>query len=318
MKTEKNIFLAFLLNFCFSIFEFIGGIFTGSVAILSDALHDIGDAISIGAAYFLEKKSKKKANDLYTYGYARFSVLGSVITTFILFFGSIIVIYNAIQRFIQPLPIYYDGMIVFALVGTLVNLFAAFLTREKGSLNQKAVNLHMLEDVLGWIVVFLGAIAMKCTNFYWLDPLLSIGVAIFILINATKNLKEIFNIFILKAPQGLHADDVKKRLLTVDGVIESHHIHVWTMDGQTHCATLHAIIDNEAQSVKAHIRESLKEIGILHVTIETETLAETCLDCECQIGISKNTHHHHYHKHSHGCAHVHTHNHKHMHGHKEK
>jgi cobalt-zinc-cadmium efflux system protein len=150
MKTEKNILLAFLLNLAFSLFEFLGGIFTGSVAILSDAVHDIGDAVSIGVSFFLERKAKRLPDATYTYGYARYSVLGGIITTLILLIGSLAVIYNAVNRLFHPTEIHYNGMILFAIVGVLVNFFAALLTREGNSLNQKAVNLHMLEDVLGW------------------------------------------------------------------------------------------------------------------------------------------------------------------------
>ena len=190
MKTEKNILFAFIINLIFSIFEFAGGIFTGSVAIISDAIHDIGDATSIGIAFFLEKKSKKQPDEKYTYGYARYSVIGSVITTLILLFGSIMVIYNAIEKIINPSDINYNGMIVFALVGVSVNFIAALLTKEGNSLNQKAVNLHMLEDVLGWLIVLIGAIVMRFTDLSIIDPLMSIGVAIFILISSIKNLKE--------------------------------------------------------------------------------------------------------------------------------
>ena len=116
MKTEKNILIAFVLNFAFAIFEFFGGIFTRSVAILSDALHDFGDAFSIGVSYFLERKSKKQPDDIYTYGYTRYSVIGSLITTVILLFGSIAVIYNAIVRIFNPVEIDYSGMIVFAII----------------------------------------------------------------------------------------------------------------------------------------------------------------------------------------------------------
>ena len=198
MKTTRNILIAFILNFAFSVFEFVGGLFTGSVAIVSDAVHDIGDAASIGISYFLERKSKKQPDETYTYGYARFSVIGSVITTLILLFGSCVVIYNAIQRILTPTPIHYNGMIVFAIVGVVVNLAAALFTREGHSLNQKAVNLHMLEDVLGWIVVLVGAIVMRFTDFALIDPLMSIGVAVFILINAVGNLKEVLDLFLEK------------------------------------------------------------------------------------------------------------------------
>ena len=180
MKTEKNILFAFILNLAFSIFEFFGGIFTGSIAILSDAVHDIGDATSIGIAFLLEKKSKRHPDEKYTYGYARYSLLGGVITTVILLLGSTMVVYNAVKRIINPVEIHYNGMILFAIVGVLVNFVAAFLTREGDSLNQKAVNLHMLEDVLGWAVVLVGAIVMRFTDFSLLDPILSIGVALFI------------------------------------------------------------------------------------------------------------------------------------------
>ena len=161
MKSEKRILAAFILNLAFSLIEFAGGIFTGSVAIISDAVHDIGDAASIGISYFLERKSKKQPDDTYTYGYSRYSVIGSVITTLILMFGSVMVIYNAALRIINPIKINYNGMIGFAVVGVLVNFTAAFFTREGHSLNQKAVNLHMLEDVLGWMVVLVGALIRK-------------------------------------------------------------------------------------------------------------------------------------------------------------
>lgn len=179
MKTERNILIAFILNLAFSIFEFIGGIITGSVAIMSDAVHDIGDAASIGVSYFFEKKGE------------RYSLIGAFITTLTLLIGSSITIYNAIRRLFAPTEIHYEGMIVFAIVGVCINLCAAFVTREGDSLNQKAVNLHMLEDVLGWIVVLVGAIVMRFTDFSLLDPIMSIGVSAFILINAIRNLKEI-------------------------------------------------------------------------------------------------------------------------------
>ena len=164
MKIEKNILIAFLLNFFFSIFELIGGILTNSISIISDSIHDFADSISIGISYILEKISKKKPNKKYTYGYLRYSVLGAVITTTILLFGSILVIYNAIKRIINPVEVNYSGMIIFALVGVIINFIAAKVTKHGHSLNQKSVNLHMLEDVFGWIIVLIGAIIMKFTD----------------------------------------------------------------------------------------------------------------------------------------------------------
>ena len=191
MKTEKNILVAFILNIAFSLFELLGGLLTGSIAILSDSLHDIGDALSIGISYFLEKKSKQEANNVYTYGYVRYSVLGSIITTVILLVGSVFVIYESILRFFNPVEVNYDGMIIFAIFGVIVNTLATYVTREGDSLNQKSVNLHMLEDVLGWIVVLIGSILMRFTNITYIDSILSIGVSLFIFVSAFSNMRSI-------------------------------------------------------------------------------------------------------------------------------
>ena len=295
MKTEKNILIAFILNFAFSIFEFVGGIFTGSVAIISDAVHDIGDAASIGIAFFLEKKSKRQPDERYTYGYARYSVIGSVITTLILLFGSVAVIYNAVLRIITPAEINYDGMIVFAVVGVLVNLGAALLTREGDSLNQKAVNLHMLEDVLGWAVVLVGAIVMRFTDFSVIDPLMSVGVAVFILINAVKNLKEVLDLFLEKTPSGIDIHELEEHICATEGVLGVHHIHVWSMDGQTNYATMHIVASGDAHSIKDRVREELKEHGISHATLELEAEGEHCHEEHCHVDTAASGHHHHHH-----------------------
>ena len=297
MKTEKNILIAFILNLVFSIFEFVGGIFTGSVAIVSDAIHDIGDAASIGISYFLEKKSKQKPDSKYTYGYVRYSVIGSVITTLILLFGSASVIFNAVHKIFNPTEINYNGMIIFAVVGAVVNFGAAYITREGDSLNQKAVNLHMLEDVLGWIVVLIGAVVMRFTDFAIIDPIMSIGVALFILINATKNLKEVLDLFLEKTPSGIDVEEIKEHICSIDGVLDAHHIHIWSMDGQSNFATMHIVTNSDAHKIKELIREELAELGIVHATLELEAEGEHCHEKNCDIKINSNSGHHHHHHH---------------------
>ena len=300
MKTERNILIAFILNLAFSIFEFVGGFFTGSVAIVSDAVHDIGDAASIGISYFLEKKSKKKPDEHYTYGYARYSVIGSVITTLILLVGSVLVIYNAILRIIDPTPINYNGMIIFAIIGAAVNFLAALFTREGDSLNQKAVNLHMLEDVLGWIVVLVGAIIMRFTDISIIDPLMSIGVATFIFINAFKNLKEAIDLFLEKTPHGIEIDEICEHLTHIDGVKDVHHVHVWSMDGHNNYATLHVVAEGDAHHIKEAVREELSEHGIAHATLEFEAPDEHCHELTCNPVTHEGGHgHHHHHHHGH-------------------
>ena len=294
MKTEKNILIAFILNIAFSIFEFFGGLITNSVAILSDSVHDMGDALSIGISFFLEKKSKKHADNKYTYGYVRYSVLGGLITTIILIVGSILVIYNAIGRIINPIEINYEGMIIFAIVGVVLNFIAAYFTKDGESINQKSVNLHMLEDVLGWIIVLVGAIIMKFTDIRLLDSIMSIGVAIFILINALKNLKEVLDLFLEKTPNGIDIEELKKHLLEIENVDDIHHIHVWSIDGYNNYATMHIVTKAEnIKELKVKIRQELSEHNICHAILETED--EACDEIECNPETHNIEHHHHHH-----------------------
>ncbi len=298
MKTERNILIAFILNMCFSVFEFVGGIFTGSVAITADAVHDIGDAISIGTSLILEKKSKKQPDEIYTYGYSRLSVLGGFITVCVLLAGSIGVIFGSIQKLISPTHINYDGMILFSIVGIAVNFLAAYFTHGGKSFNQKAVNLHMLEDVLGWCVVLTGAIVMKFTDFYIIDPVMSIGVAVFILINAFKALKGIYDLFMEKIPQGISVNGIRSHLMEIEGIEDVHHIHVRTIDGDMVYATMHIVSDRDGATIKEKAREELAHLGISHTTIETEKTGEKCGSMHCHIH-NENGHHHCHHHYSH-------------------
>lgn len=301
MKTDKNILIAFLLNLIFSILEFIGGVFTNSVAIMSDAVHDLGDAISIGFSYFLERKSKKKADQKYTYGYHRYSTLGACITSCILLIGSIFVVIQSVNRLINPVSINYNGMLIFAVFGVVVNFTAAYITKDGDSLNQKAVNLHMLEDVLGWIVVLIGALVMKFTNISIIDPIMSICVAGYICFNAIHNILEVLSIFLEKAPNNISIDELKKHLFHIKGVIDIHHLHIWKLNETTSCATLHVVVKKQNKEIKDKIREEFKEHNIAHVTIELELENEECENKDCCIDkeINNHTHSHCHHHHHH-------------------
>lgn len=295
MKSEHKILAAFILNLFFSAFEFIGGTVTGSVAIISDALHDIGDAASIGISYFLERKSKKQPDEKYTYGYARYSLLGGAVSSLILFFGSVLVIYNAIVRILNPVTINYNGMILFAIAGTLINTSAAFFTGHGDSLNQKSVNLHMLEDALGWIVVLVGAIVIKLTDFVLIDPVLSIAVAIFILINALKNIKDIVDIFCIKVPQNIDMNEIYEHIKNIHGVTDIHHIHIWTTDGLHNYATMHVVTNADSYEIRQKIRNVLHEHSICHVTLELEKEEDMCTEKICRIEYNNKICHHHHH-----------------------
>lgn len=308
MKTQRNILIAFLLNLGFSVFELLGGIFTGSVAIISDALHDFGDAISIGVSFFLERKSCQKPDAAYSYGYARFSVLGAAITNLILLVGSVMVVVNAVERMINPVSIDANGMILMAVLGAAMNLAAAWFTHGGASLNEKAVNLHMLEDVLGWVVVLVGAILIRFTNFTLIDPLMSIGVALFILTHAFRGMGEVLDVFMEKTPEGIDPAELEAHIRHIDHVADVHHIHVWSLDGVSHYATLHVVVEDCDQTALKHaIRQELEEHGIGHVTMELERAGEHCCEVECHPRKPETGHHHHHHHGKHDHHHDHAH-----------
>lgn len=295
MKSDKNILIAFILNLSFSIFEFVGGTITNSVAIISDSIHDMGDSLSIGVAYFLEKLSKRKPDDKYTYGYIRYSVMGSLISTLILVVGSIFVIYNAVKRIFNPVAINYDGMIIFAIFGVVINFIAAYVTKGGHSLNQSAVSLHMFEDVLGWIVVLIGAIVMRFTDINVIDSVLSIIVALFIMKHAFIHLKSVVDLFMEKIPDGVDIEELQDHLLDIKGVKNVHHIHVWSIDGYNNYATMHVVCDGNYAKIKKLIKEEMIEHNICHTTVEIESLDEECFDDKCVIKNNNVGEHHHHH-----------------------
>ena len=217
--------------------------------------------------------------------------MGGIITSTILLVGSIFVIYESILRLIKPVEVNYDGMIIFALIGVIINLIASLVTKEGDSINQKAVNLHMLEDVLGWIVVLIGSILMHFTNIVYIDSIMSIIVAIFILINAFKNIKLITYLFLEKAPKNINIEELKKHILKIDGVYDIHHMHIRSIDGYNNFITLHVVVNEYNSDIKNKVKKELSEHGICHSTLELELQSERCNDINCEI---KHTEHHHH------------------------
>ena len=300
MKSEKRMFVSFILNFVFTIIEFVGGLITNSVALLSDSVHDLGDSISIGIAIYLEKKSKKKPDKKYTYGYRRFSLLGALISSIILLIGSGVIIFEAINRLINPELINTELIIYFAIFGVVVNGLAAFNTSKGKSLNEKAITLHMLEDVLGWFALLIASIIMHFTDITILDALLSLVFTIFIIFHALRNLKKVFNVFLEASPKDINIDEIIKELETVDNVIKIHHFHTWSLEGSYSLCTLHAVIKDDTKNkdiirVQDRIIKMLNSKNIKHVTIQLEFESYKCIDSECDPDEPLNIGHNHHH-----------------------
>lgn len=282
--STKNLGIAFFLNLGFAVIEIIGGVWTNSVAIISDAVHDFGDAFSIGVSFFLERYSKKRRTRTFTYGYKRFSTLGALINSIVLLVGSVFVFMETIPRLFHPAEMNYSGMMWLAIAGLAVNGFAALRLMKGNSISQRAVMLHLLEDVLGWLAVLVGSLVIRYTGWYFIDPLLSVCIGIFILTNVCRNLYAIFRILLQATPEHIPEDKVKPVLEGVPGVKEVHDLHVWTLDGEKNIASAHLIVPDVASredviKVKHEAVDKLKEMGIDHLTVEIEYESEGCYSC---------------------------------------
>ena len=280
--TSKNFKTVFLLNFGFTLFEIVGGILTNSIAIISDALHDFGDSISIGLAWYLEKYSHKESDNKYTYGYGRFSLLGALINAMVLIIGSTFVLANAIPRIMEPQATNAEGMIIFAIVGVIVNGAAVFKLKNEESMNARVMMLHLLEDLLGWIAILSVAIALLFWQTYILDAILSIVITLYILFNVTINLKKTIALFLQATPEHVQLEMIDEKLKSIDKVISSHHTHVWSLDGANHILTTHLIVDksttrDEIVRIKYKCKQLFEDLKMTHFTIEIELEDEVCL-----------------------------------------
>ena len=277
---------AFLLNFIFTLIEIAGGLWTNSVAILADALHDAGDSLALLLAWYLQKASGKERDQRFSYGYGRLSLLAALINGVILLAGSIVVIVHVIPRLFEPQIVDATGMFWLALLGIAFNGFAFWRNRSSQSLNAKMVNWHLLEDVLGWTVVLAGSIVMHFGDYPWLDPLMALGVTLFILWNVFKSLGRVTKIFLQSNPEGLDLSAIENELRTLNNVEDIHDVHAWSLDGKYHVLSLHVVIsqitDQESLVLlKNQIRGKLHKMGIEHSTIEFELPTEACVLENC-------------------------------------
>jgi len=277
-----NIKVAFLLNTGFAILELFGGLYTNSIAILSDSLHDFGDSLSLGLSYYFQKKSAKKRDENFSYGYKRFSLLGAFINSLVLIVGSVFIIQELIQRFAHPEPSDAKGMFIFALIGVAVNGAAMLRLRKGRSINERVISLHFLEDILGWVAVLIGSMVMMFVEVPLLDPILSLLITCFILFNVYKNMKAAFRIILQGVPENVDVNAIHKKITSLKGVNDVHDLRAWTMDGDYNVLTLHVVTDENTpagiEDLKKEVRHSLEHMNIAHTTIEIESS-----DANCQL-----------------------------------
>ncbi|MGA0431958.1 MAG: cation diffusion facilitator family transporter [Flavobacteriaceae bacterium] len=244
-EDTQNFKVAFFLNLIFTLIEIIGGLYTNSIAILSDAIHDLGDTLTIGTAYFLEKKSKKPANRNYPYGFRRFSLLSALISAMVLLIGSIFIFLEGVKRLLHPEPTDAEGMVVFAMLGVIFNGFAAWKLHSGQSMNQKIISLHLLEDVLGWTAILIGSILLLFFNLPWLDPMLSLGIMVYIMWNVVRRLRETLQLFLQRTPLNINLEDIEKKILDYSEVVAIEHLKIWSLDGAQHVADLKLLVTSD-------------------------------------------------------------------------
>ena len=280
---SKRIGWAFFLNVVFTVIEFVGGWLTNSTAIMADAVHDLGDSLSIGTSWGLNKLSEKDANRTFSYGYKRFSLLGALINGVVLTIGSVWILFEAIPRLAEPEMPQADGMLLLSIFGIAVNGYAAYKLSEGNSLNERVLNWHLLEDVLGWVAVFIVSIVLMFKPWAILDPILSIGFTLFILFNVIRNLKQTLMLFLQATPDKAQLERIRDDLLSNEHVSDLHHFHIWSLDGERNVMTVHLVLVGDVstehiQTLKNDVQHSLKKYNFEHTTVEFEFADEQCRD----------------------------------------
>ena len=278
-RSLSTLQLAFFLNAGFTLVEIVGGFLTGSVAILADAVHDLGDSLALGLAWWLESLSKRKGADSnFTYGYGRLSLLAALVNALILTAGSTLILFHSIPRFFTPQPPQAAGMIVLAVFGLIVNGYAAWRTSKGATMNEGVVSWHLLEDVLGWLAVLIGGVIILFTKWWWIDPLLAIGIAAFVFFNIIRKLWKIARLFLQVVPEAIDVEAIRGAIEELDAVAGTHHFHVWSVDGESHVASIHVGLEKHSDPilVKRGIREIFEPYCFQHVTIELEFENDDC------------------------------------------
>ena len=272
MKTKHTVWLAFFLNLSYAIVEFIAGGIFGSSAVLADSIHDLGDAIAIGISAFLETISNREEDSHYTLGYKRFSLLGALVTAVILMTGSVLVILGNITKLFHPQPVNDEGILWLGIIAVSINVLASLVVCKGKTKNESILSLHFLEDTLGWVAVILMAIVLRFTDWYILDPLLSLVISIFILSKAIPRFWSTLKIFLDAVPEGVDIKQVKSDLEQLDHVASLNQLNLWTMDGLEKNAIVHVCLKEieQMELCKESIRSKLKDCGFQNITIEID------------------------------------------------
>lgn len=269
---RRNVFIAFLLNLVFSIIELIFGLLFKSSAILADAVHDFGDALAIGLSFVTERMSDKRADQNFSLGYKRFSLLGAMITSSILILGSVFLIVENFPKLFHPEVVNKEGMLILGVIAIIINVLASLVVHKGKTVNEAILILHFLEDILGWLAVILVSIVLRFTDWYFLDPLLSLVISAFILSKAVPKFWDNGKLFLNATPKELDFVSLEAELLDLEGVENLNQLNVWTSDGLNHQAVVHICKTSHLtdQAVKEQIYTCLSSHHIQLLALEID------------------------------------------------
>lgn len=279
---QKNILISVVLNLLITIVEFVGGIFSNSLALISDAAHNLSDTLALALSYIALRIGRRSPSESKTFGYKRIEILAALFNASVLIAISIFLFWEAFKRFRDPQPIKEGIMFTVALIGLAANLISVLLLRKdsKHNLNIKAAYLHLLGDTLSSVGVIIGAVLIYYLEINWIDPLLTVLIGVFIIKETYGVLKETIDILMESSPKDLNIEQIKKEIEKLPDVANIHHIHAWKLtDTETHFECHADLCDNltimESDKVRMKIEEILKNTyQIHHVTIQMEF--DTC------------------------------------------
>lgn len=276
--SKNKILIVTILNITITIAEIIGGLISGSLSLLSDALHNFSDGISLVVSYAAIKISGKEKTLSKTFGYQRSGILSATINSLLLLIFSTLLIKEAIFKFVNQTHI--DGLIVFvvAIVGLLANLISVLILKKgsKENINIKSAYLHLISDTLSSVAVIIGGLLMFFFKIYWIDPILTLLINVYILREVYFILKKVVNILMQGVPDGIEITEIEKEVNSIDGILNIHHIHIWGLDEKNLFLEAHVNLTKDlpvSESCKIYneICEELEEhFSIHHVTIQFE------------------------------------------------
>lgn len=275
---SKNLLITFLLNLIISAAELIGGLLSNSLALISDAIHNFSDGLAVLITWFSIRISKRPANQHHTFGYKRVQILAALFNALTLITICIFLLAEAYHRFMQPQAVEGFAMMWVALIGLVANLLGVVLLRKfsKDNLNIKAAYLHLIGDSLSSMAVIIGGVLIIYYEMYWIDPLITALISLYILKETWEILAETYRILMQAGPSTMQLQPIADRVLTIEGVKSIHHIHIWQLTDQelhfeAHIEMKNDLLLTEAQKKSDEIRVLLvEEFGFAHVTLQTE------------------------------------------------